>query len=129
MIAIPLAISAMMLTINGAILNVGSRQNVFLTRPFGQMFFYTSLWSIKLSFLVFFKRLIPSSLRNLRIYWTVVLAITIITYIGVWGVNPYKCWAEKGLTMCEREPAVIKSRPISLGIATALIVLTDGLSK
>ncbi|CAI6331585.1 unnamed protein product [Periconia digitata] len=122
--AIPLAVANHMSINHGKLLSVGET-NVFLSRPIGQFFFYNALWAVKVSFLIFFKRLIPTSMRRLRNYWIVALTINIMAYIGVWGVNPYKCWAQKGLTLCERDPGVIKGRPISFSVATGLITLTD----
>ncbi|KAG9230371.1 hypothetical protein BJ875DRAFT_158403 [Amylocarpus encephaloides] len=54
--------------------------------------FYSSLAAIKLSFLLFFKRLlIGVNNRLLVVQWWVVFAITIITWIASLADNPYEC--------------------------------------
>ncbi|PVH99198.1 hypothetical protein DM02DRAFT_712082 [Periconia macrospinosa] len=124
--AVPLCVSTYLILQKPHMRN-GYDINVFLSRPIGQMLFYNVLWAIKISFLVFFRRLIPSHLKPLRLYWIVALTITIITYGGIWGTTPYQCWVKKGLNECERDPAVIKAKPVALGIAAGLIAFTDGL--
>ena len=54
------------------------------------VFFYTGLWSIKLSFLLFFRRL-GQNVRNQAIIWWVVLAITIASYFACVGTIEYHC--------------------------------------
>lgn len=56
------------------------------------VFFYTGLWSVKFSFLVFFKRL-GHNVRNQRIVWWLVLAITLASYVTCLGTIEYSCLA------------------------------------
>lgn len=54
------------------------------------VFFYSGLWSVKLSFLIFFKRLMRN-VRKQKILWWTVLGITILSYFAVLGTIPYNC--------------------------------------
>ena len=56
------------------------------------VFFYTGLWSIKLSFLIFFKRLGHNVKNQDKIWWTV-LAITTASYFACIGTIDYRCLA------------------------------------
>ena len=56
------------------------------------VFFYTGLWSVKFSFLVFFKRL-GHNVRNQHVVWWVVLAITLASYVSCLGTIEYSCLA------------------------------------
>lgn len=56
----------------------------------GIALFYSSIWMIKFSFLVFFWRLGPDKLRGLRILWWVVFLGTVATFIVALAVQPYK---------------------------------------
>ena len=60
------------------------------------VFFYTGLWSIKFSFLVFFKRL-GHNVRHQDVLWWVVLAITLAAYITCLGTIEYPCLASSFL--------------------------------
>lgn len=125
--SVPLAIQATLSYGKDTKLSGGS--NVFLSRPITQLFFYTSLWSIKMSFLILFKRIGICALNALRKYWTTVSVFTAAVYLILWTINPYSCWVRKGLIACEMDPGVIRLTPIQLGLATAFDVLTDSLSK
>ena len=57
--------------------------------------FYTALWSIKLSFLLFFREL-GNDIRRQRIFWYCVLAYTVASYITCLGMIDYKCLLESG---------------------------------
>ncbi|KAF2442766.1 hypothetical protein P171DRAFT_486744 [Karstenula rhodostoma CBS 690.94] len=102
-------------------------KNLFLSRPITQLFFYNALWAIKISFLIFFRRIGVVALPTVKRYWTVVSILTIAAYIGGWLLNPYDCWVKKGLLQCDHDPAVVKFTPIALTLATAFDVVTDGL--
>lgn len=54
------------------------------------IFFYTSLWAIKLSFMIFFKRL-GQNVRHQNVVWWTVLAITAASYFACLGDINYKC--------------------------------------
>ena len=56
------------------------------------VFFYTGLWSVKLSFLIFFKRL-GHNVRHQNTVWWVVLGINVVTYITCLGTIEYRCLA------------------------------------
>lgn len=56
------------------------------------IFFYTSLWSIKLSFLIFFKKL-GHKVNYQDVVWWSVLAITACSYFACIGNINYKCLA------------------------------------
>jgi len=62
--------------------------------PHGQVVFYwlyfTGLWAIKLSFMVFFRRL-GSRVRGQKAVWWTVLALTIASFLTVVAVIDYKC--------------------------------------
>ena len=69
--------------------------------------FYTTLWSVKLSFLMFFRRL-GSKVNGHKVWWYVVLAITIAALIASVGDIDYRCsfnsieWIIGGSTPCQR---------------------------
>lgn len=56
------------------------------------VFFYTGLWSVKLSFLIFFKRL-GHNVRHQNTVWWAVLAINAATYLTCLGTIEYRCLA------------------------------------
>ncbi|KAF2877283.1 hypothetical protein BDV95DRAFT_589883 [Massariosphaeria phaeospora] len=98
---------------------------LFFSRPVAQAFFYTSLWSIKFAFLVFFRRLGFCIFYRLRIYWKCTLVFTLLTYVILWAINPYKCWAEKGILGCTAGPTYKNMAITTISIATVFDVLTD----
>ena len=54
------------------------------------MLFYTYLWSVKISFLIFFRRL-GNKVQGQKYQWWFVLAITVASYFGCLGTIDYKC--------------------------------------
>lgn len=54
------------------------------------IFFYTGLWSVKLSFLIFFRRL-GQNIDKQKYLWWPVLFFTLATYFVCIGDIPYKC--------------------------------------
>ena len=54
--------------------------------------YYTALWSIKLSFLLFFRNL-SKTIRRQMLLWYLVSAFTIASYIGCLCMINYKCLA------------------------------------
>lgn len=54
------------------------------------LFFYSSLWSIKISFLIFFRRL-GQKVKGQRHLWWFALAITLFSYFVCIGTTDYKC--------------------------------------
>ena len=59
------------------------------------LLYYTALWSIKLSFLLFFRKL-GIDIRRQRIFWYCVLGYTVASYIICLGTIDYKCLVEPG---------------------------------
>lgn len=57
------------------------------------IFFYTGLWTVKLSFLIFFRRL-GSMVRNQKSHWWVVSTFTVVTWITTFGLIPYHCMTD-----------------------------------
>ena len=55
------------------------------------VFFYTSLWSVKISFLILFRRLGQGVDRQMAIWWTV-LGVVIAGYIFAIGSMDYRCY-------------------------------------
>ncbi|KAL8962936.1 MAG: hypothetical protein Q9183_005076, partial [Haloplaca sp. 2 TL-2023] len=60
--------------------------------PFA-ILFYTCLWVIKLSFLLFFRRL-GLNVRGQKMWWWCVLVITVLTWVATIADNNYKCSLE-----------------------------------
>lgn len=62
--------------------------------PRGQVVFFwlyfTGLWAIKLSFLLFFRRL-GNRVRSQKIIWWIVLALTVAFFVTVVGILDYAC--------------------------------------
>ena len=54
------------------------------------LLYYTALWSVKLSFLFFFRHL-GNSIRRQRILWYCVFVFTSATYVTCVGTINYKC--------------------------------------
>lgn len=52
--------------------------------------FYTCIWTVKLSFLLFFRRL-GSRVRGHTIWWWCVLVITVLTWVACVADIQYKC--------------------------------------
>lgn len=55
-----------------------------------EFLYYTALWSVKLSFLLFFRKL-GNCLRRQMILWYCVLAFTIASYVGCLCMMDYRC--------------------------------------
>lgn len=56
------------------------------------IFFYSCLWSVKISFLIFFRRL-GHNVRGQKHLWWFVMAVTLVSYFGSLSLVPYKCLA------------------------------------
>ncbi|KAF2662367.1 hypothetical protein K491DRAFT_709738 [Lophiostoma macrostomum CBS 122681] len=103
----------------------GGHSAIFTNRVMTQALFYTCLWSIKISFLIFFKRIGSTKLRGSKIYWRVVLGFTILSYGAVWATDPYGCFIEKGVDACATDPEVNKFLPTAFSIACTLDIVSD----
>jgi hypothetical protein len=95
-----------------------------------QLFFYTSLTAVKLSFLLFFRRLGDRVPKFNWFWWPVVLFVLAIWFASI-GNTQYEC--ELGSTellngYCSTEPAN-NFTAITLKVNCALDVLSDFLSK
>ncbi|KAL5404736.1 hypothetical protein PMIN03_008933 [Paraphaeosphaeria minitans] len=127
-LSIPMAVQVTVASKHNTVLHTTTfNKSVSLSRPITQLFFYNALWAIKISFLVFFRRIGVIALAAVKRYWTVVFALTIAAYIGGWLLNSYDCWVKKGLSQCDHDPAVSRFTPVALTLATAFDVITDAL--
>ena len=92
-------------------------------------FFYSTLWAIKVSFLVFFKRL-TKNVRRQQLLWWPVLGFTVATYFVCIGTIQYRCLVvplQQITTDCTQNAAV-NFQQITLKLNCAWDVLTDFLS-
>ena len=92
--------------------------------------FYTSLYTVKLSFMLFFKRLERNVHRQEYIWWPVLL-FTMATYFVCIGDIQYKCLVrpfEELIATCPTSEN-IEFRLITLKFNCAMDVLTDVLSE
>lgn len=126
-LSIPIAVQTTLSYKHNTFLNDGST-NVFLSRPITQLFFYTCLWAVKISFLIFFRRIGICALETVRAYWMVVFLGTVLSYLVLWTLNPYPCWLANGIAKCEADLVVRRLTPVMFGLATAFDILTDCLS-
>lgn len=95
-----------------------------------ELFFYTGLVTVKLSFLIFFRRL-SDGIQYFKYIWWPVLIITLGSYFGSVGNVNYKCLVgptEDILGVCST-PGVIKWTTSTLQANCALDVFTDLLSR
>ena len=53
-------------------------------------FFYSGLWAIKLSFMLFFRRL-GQNVRNQKILWWTILVMLVATWLACLGTIEYRC--------------------------------------
>ena len=83
-------------------------------------FFYTGLWAVKLSFLLFFKRL-GQNVRNQKLLWWAVLAIIAATYFACLGTIEYHCLAGTFLyiTGIDPQPPTRSQAAVDFSQATA----------
>lgn len=93
--------------------------------------FYSTLWSIKLSFLFFFRRLyINVGGKWMRFWWTIMI-ITIASWAVCIGNIDYKCLVrplEKIASTCSNDHAV-RYQKLTLILNCILDTSTDVLSK
>jgi hypothetical protein len=108
------------------------RSETFLKASAAIVFlFYSTLWSIKLSFLFFFRRLYINIAGRWMIFWWAITAATIATWAVCVGNIDYKCLvspiAEIAMK-CSNDRAVRYQR-ITLILNCVLDVVTDVLSE
>ncbi|TGJ81603.1 hypothetical protein E0Z10_g7142 [Xylaria hypoxylon] len=103
----------------------------WLTTSFvAELFFYTSLLSIKLSFLFFFRRL-GSGINHFRYIWWPVLVITVGSYLGAVGNINYKCLIgtiKQTTGVCQTEHELSFTAG-TLKANAALDIITDLMSR
>lgn len=91
------------------------------------LLYYTALWSVKLSFLFFFRNL-GNDIRRHRILWYCVLAYTTASYLICVGMVDYQCLVEqRGLGkqfLSLRERGLIFLLQRNVRASTSLIVYT-----
>lgn len=87
---------------------------------------YVSLWSIKISFVVFFRRF-GDKLRNQRIAWYATLGFCLASFAVCLGTVDYRCLTASGMNMLQvcMEPRTTSFEFVTLRLTTALDVLTD----
>lgn len=93
-------------------------------------FFYSSLWAVKISFLLFFRRL-GQNVRGQKVLWWCVLAFTLASYFVCLGDTQYSCLAaplEDIFRNCSTNTAV-DFQQTTLKFNCAVDVLTDFASK
>ena len=93
------------------------------------VFYYTSLWAVKFSFLAFFKRL-TKNVAGQKVIWWSVSAFTVASYLVCIGDMQYLCLVtplEKLLTHCSTSGA-LRYQQVTLKTNCAMDVLTDYMS-
>lgn len=89
------------------------------------LLYYTALWCVKLSYLLFFRNL-GNSIRRQRILWYWVFAFTMASYVSCLCMIDYRCLVEpRGLARCETAHDV--HYILYLRLATVFDTTTDGL--
>ena len=94
------------------------------------VFFYTSLWAIKTSFLLFFRRL-GHNVTGQKVIWWCVFGFTVASYFVCIGDIQYTCLAaplENIFDHCSTN-AALRFQRITLQFNCAIDVLTDFASK
>lgn len=87
---------------------------------------YVSLWSIKISFVVFFRRF-GDKLRTQRIAWYATLGFCLASFAVCLGTVDYRCLTASGMNMLQvcMEPRTTSFEFVTLRLTTALDVVTD----
>lgn len=94
-----------------------------------ELFFYTALFSIKLSFLFFFRRL-GNKIKHFRYIWWGVLFVTVSCYLASVGNVDYKCLVgtiEQITVVCQTKHE-INFTTATLKANAALDIVTDFMS-
>lgn len=91
-----------------------------------ELLYYTALWSVKLSFLLFFRNL-GNYIRRHMILWYCVLAFTIASYAVCLCMLDYRCLVEpRGIAEC-RSVHAAHFVPTSIRLGTVFDTSSDGL--
>ena len=89
----------------------------------------TCLWSIQISFLIFFRRITASTcFRGRSIHWWAVSVVTLASYVICIAGQPYSCDFRNTVGRCAHAAKLATVLLIN-GINTALDLLTDILSN
>ena len=94
------------------------------------LFFYTSLWSVKFSFLIFF-RCLGQNIRAQKIHWWIVFTCTVVTYIACFADTQYWCLVSPLQELFRKCSTDASHRWIlyTLDFNCAFDIVTDVLSK
>ncbi|KAI9742522.1 MAG: hypothetical protein M1835_003043, partial [Candelina submexicana] len=90
--------------------------------------FWTTVWAVKISFLIFYRRFFEG-LKNHMIAWWAVLIFALVAYVGCWVSfltacgTPYN-YFHSSLVACELHESVTRTT-ISVKYSTAVDVLSD----
>lgn len=92
--------------------------------------FYSSLWSIKISFLLFFRRL-GKNVRGQNVVWWPVFSFTLATYFACIGTIQYRCLVNSFAYLAAncKTPAATSFQQITLKLNCAWDVITDCSSR
>ncbi|KAL1961853.1 hypothetical protein VTN77DRAFT_977 [Rasamsonia byssochlamydoides] len=92
----------------------------------GYILAYSSLWSIKLSFLFFFRKL-GEKYRLQQIIWWVVLVVVILSFGGCLGMLDYACEMSNLFESIEncQSPHSIWYERVSLRVSTIMDIVSD----
>ena len=94
------------------------------------LLYFSTLWAIKISFLIFFKRLIKN-VRRQELLWWLIFGFTVATYFACIGTISYNCFGvvplQQSIVTCTKDSA-FEFRRISLILNCAWDVTTDFLS-
>lgn len=88
--------------------------------------FYSTLWSIKLSFLIFFRRL-GKNVRRQKLLWWPVMGFTLASYVVAVAIIQYPCLVKSMFYIIEHctTDSAIRYQRTSLLCSCILDVLTD----
>lgn len=88
--------------------------------------FYSSLWSIKISFLLFFRRL-GKNVRGQKVVWWPVFGFTLATYFACIGTIQYPCLVSSFAYLAANcsTPAATSFQQVTLKLNCTWDVITD----
>lgn len=94
------------------------------------LLFYSTLWAIKFSFLIFFRRL-GKHVRRQEFLWWPIFGFTVASYLIILGVTPYRCLGGSITYLVEHcvSEAVLKSKRTIFLCCFIFDVFTDIASK
>ena len=96
------------------------------------IFFYTSLWAVKVSFLIFFRKITAGTFIKAQIIqWWVVLGLTLATWFACLGSLEYNCLAAPLFKIAQHcsSPYSVRFQRVTLITNCAMDVLTDIMSS